>query len=282
MGEIMDIRFGYTGNSKILKDCSTNKTVSVSVLNKETDEQKKLNKLKKVAKDNILNTLKVLESNKALGIDVYGLSPKLFPLANYPSLEYFRYIDSLKTELLEVGEYIKENNIRANIHLENTIIINSMSDKVLQDSIKDIKYQNVLMNYMGLDDKYKVIVNVGGAYVNKEDAIERFYETLSGLDEALRRRIALKNEDNSISVSKMVKICNEFSIPFFLNIDDSNVNSEIISKSIESWKNEDIPALLGLRANSGLAKLNGISGVDVILGNMEKELNILKIINNVL
>ena len=53
MGEIMDIRFGYTGNSKILKDCSTNKTVSVSVLNKETDEQKKLNKLKKVAKDNI-------------------------------------------------------------------------------------------------------------------------------------------------------------------------------------------------------------------------------------
>ncbi len=282
MGEIMDIRFGYTGNSKILKDCSTNKTVSVSVLNKETDEQKKLNKLKKVAKDNILNTLKVLESNKALGIDVYGLSPKLFPLANYPSLEYFRYIDSLKIELLEVGEYIKENNIRANIHLENTIIINSMSDKVLQDSIKDIKYQNVLMNYMGLDDKYKVIVNVGGAYVNKEDAIERFYETLSGLDEALRRRIALKNEDNSISVSKMVKICNEFSIPFFLNIDDSNVNSEIISKSIESWKNEDIPALLGLRANSGLAKLNGISGVDVILGNMEKELNILKIINNVL
>ena len=282
MGEIMDIRFGYTGNSKILKDCSTNKTVSVSVLNKETDEQKKLNKLKKVAKDNILNTLKVLESNKALGIDVYGLSPKLFPLANYPSLEYFRYIDSLKIELLEVGEYIKENNIRANIHLENTIIINSMSDKVLQDSIKDIKYQNVLMNYMGLDDKYKVIVNVGGAYVNKEDAIERFYETLSGLDEALRRRIALKNEDNSISVSKMVKICNEFSIPFFLNIDDSNVNSEIISKSIESWKNEDIPALLGLRANSGLAKLNGISGVDVILGNTEKELNILKIINNVL
>ena len=275
----MDIRLGFAGNSKILKNCSTNKTVSVSVLNKETDNKKKINKLKKVARDNILNTLKILENNKALGINVYGLSPKLFPLANYPELEYFRYIDLLKGELLKLGDYIKENDIRVNIHLENTIIINSMSEKVLEDAIKDIKYQNVLLNSMGLDEKYKIIINVGGAYINKAEAISRFYDTLSKLDEPLKKRLALKNEDSSIPVNTMVKICNEFSIPFFLNIDENNISSETINKSIKSWENEDIPALFGLRANSGLAKLSGISGVDVILGNSEKELNILKIKN---
>jgi len=277
MGEIMDIRLGYVGNSKILKNCSTNKTVSVSVLNKETDNNKKINKLKKVAKDNILNTLKILESNKALGINVYGLSPKLFPLANYPDLEYFNYIDKLKEELLTLGNYIKENNIRVNIHLENTIIINSMSDKVLQDAIKDIKYQNVVLNAMGLDDKYKVIINVGGAYRNKEEAVERFYETIVNLDEALKRRIVLKNEDNSIPINAMVKICNEFSIPFFVNIDDKNINSEIIDKSIESWEKEDMPALFGLRADSGIAKLSGFTGIDVVLGGAEKDFDVLKI-----
>ena len=276
----MNIRLGYTGNSKILKNCSTNKTVSVEILNKETDNKKKINKLKKVAKDNILNTLKILESNKALGIKVYGLSPKLFPLANYPDLEYFRYIDLLKEELLALGNYIKENNIRVNILLGNTIIINSMSDKVLTDAINDIKYQNVLLNSMGLDEKYKVIINVGGAYRNKEEAIGRFYDAISNLDEALKRRIALKNEDNSIPVNTMVNICNEFSIPFFLNIDEKDINSEVIYKSIETWKNEEIPGLLGLRANSGLAKLNGLSDVDIILGSAEKELNIIKIMNN--
>ena len=273
----MDIRLGFAGNSKILKNCSTNKTVSVSVLNKETDNKKKINKLKKVARDNILNTLKILENNKALGINVYGLSPKLFPLANYPELEYFRYIDLLKGELLKLGDYIKENDIRVNIHLENTIIINSMSEKVLEDAIKDIKYQNVLLNSMGLDEKYKIIINVGGAYINKAEAISRFYDTLSKLDEPLKKRLALKNEDSSIPVNTMVKICNEFSIPFFLNIDENNISSETINKSIKSWENEDIPALFGLRANSGLAKLSGISGVDVILGNSDKELNILRI-----
>lgn len=272
----MDIRLGYSGNSKILKNCSTNKTVSIEALNKEKDNKKKLNRLKKVARDNILNTLKILESNKALGIEVYGLSPKLFPLANYPDIEYFRYIDLLKPELLMLGNFIKGNDIRANIHLENTIIINSMSEKVLEDAIKDIKYQNVLLNSMELDEKYKIIINVGGNYINKADAISRFYEVLVNLEEPLKKRIVLKNDDNTIPINTMLKICNEFSIPFFLNIDE-HINSEVINKSIKSWNKENIPALFGLRANSGLVKLSGISGVDVILGNVEKELNILKI-----
>lgn len=274
LGENMDIRLGFAGNSKILKDCSTNKTVSVAVLGKEVDDGKKISKLRKVAKSNILNTLKVLESNKALGINVYGLNPKLFPLANYPDLEYFKYIDSLKGELLEVGNFIKENEIRVNIHLESSIIINSMSDKVLNDAIKDIKYQNVLLNYMGLDEKYKIITNVGGAYINKTDAIERFYDTLSNLDEAVKKRLVLRNEDGTISVNVIAKICDEFSIPFFLNLDDEGVDSDTIKKSVESWKKQDIPALFGLRANSGLIKLNGAYDADVVLG---RELNILEI-----
>lgn len=273
----MEMRFGFLGNSKLLKDCSTNKTVSVEVLSKQDDTDKKISRLRKVAKDNILNTLKILENNKALGINVYGLSSKLFPLPNYPDLEYFKYIDSLKSELLELGNYIKENNFRVNIHLENTIIINSISDKVLQDAIKDIKYQNVLLNYMGLDEKYKIIINVGGAYRNKIDTMERFYDTLSNLPENLKKRLVLKNDDNTISPNTMIKICDKFSIPFFLNIDDKNIDNEIIRKSIKSWEKEDIPALFGLRSNSGIAKLNGINNVDIILGNTDKELSVLKL-----
>jgi len=277
----MEMRFGFLGNSKLLKDCSTNKTVSVEVLSKQDDNNKKISRLRKVAKDNILNTLKILENNKALGINVYGLSPKLFPLPNYPDLEYFRYIDSLKGELLELGNYIKENDFRVNIHLENTIIINSISDKVLQDAIKDLKYQNVLLNYMGLDEKYKIIINVGGAYINKTDAMERFYDTLRNLPENLKKRLALKNDDNTISPNTMIKICDKFSIPFFLNMDNENIDNAVIDKSIRSWENKDIPALFGLKSNSGLTKLNGINNVDIILGNSDKELSVLRFMGKV-
>lgn len=272
----MEIRLGYIGNSKILKDSSVSKTVSVSVLSKEEDNDKKLLKLKKVAKDNIKNTLKILKNNKALGIKVYGLSPKLFPLANYPELEYFRYIDELKAELIELGSFIKENDFRVDIHLENTIIINSMSDKVLNDAILNIKYQNVLLNSMGLDEKYKVIVNVGGAYINKDEATKRFYETLNGLEEPIKKRLVLKNDDNTISPNKLLSMCEEFKIPFFLNLDEKNMNNEIIRKSVKSWESLDMRALFGLKSNSGILNLEKLDfDADVILQNSEKDRNII-------
>lgn len=274
----MDVRLGYIGNSKILKNCPTSKTVSVSVLSKEENNSKKIAKLRKVAKENLLNTLKILQNNKELGIDVYGMSPKIFPLANYPELEYYKYIDTLKKELLEIGNFIKENNFRVNIFMENSIIINSMSDKVLKDAINEIKYQNVLLNSMGLDEKYKVVVNFGGAYINKADAIERFYDTLNGLDEAIKKRLALKNEDNSINSDVMYNICNDFSIPFYLNVDDKNVNSDIIKKSINSWNNQDLRGLLGIRSDSGIVNLGKLNEeVDVILQSNDKDVNIMSL-----
>ena len=73
MGENMGIRLGYIGNSKILSNCSTDRTVSVLALNNIESTDKKINKLRKVAKSNILNTLKVLQNNEKLGIKIYGL-----------------------------------------------------------------------------------------------------------------------------------------------------------------------------------------------------------------
>ena len=60
----MGIRLGYIGNSKILSNCSTDRTVSVLALNNIESTDKKINKLRKVAKSNILNTLRVLQNNE--------------------------------------------------------------------------------------------------------------------------------------------------------------------------------------------------------------------------
>lgn len=278
MGESMEIRLGYIGNSKLLQNCSTDKTVSVLALDKIESVDKKIAKLKKVARSNILNTLKVLENNKSLGIKIYGLSPKLFPLPNYPEVEYFRYIDLLKKELISVGEYIKQNDFRVNIHVEGTIMLNALSQKLYQDALKNIQYQNVVLNAMGLDEKYKIIVNLGGAYTNKEDAIERFKITFNELDESIRKRIVLNNVDNTIDVNTTLNICKEFSIPYYLNPNLTGINMHIVENCIKSWENTDFPALLGLRSNNNLLTLSKLDkDLDVILNTAEKDKDIIKL-----
>lgn len=271
MGENMAIRLGYIGNSKLLQNCSTDKTVSVLALNKIENNQKKIAKLKRVAKSNILNTLKVLENNKSLGIKVYGLSPKLFPLPNYPEVEYFRYIDLLKNELLTVGEFIKQNDFRVNIHVEGTIMLNAMSEKLYQDALKNIKYQNVVLNAMGLDEKAKIIVNLGGAYNNREEAIERFKVTFGELDEAIKKRIVLNNSDNTIDVNTTINICNEFSIPYYLNPNIKNINLGTLDSCIKTWEKTDLPALLGLKNDENLLKIAKLDkSIDVLMSDQSK------------
>jgi len=240
----MELRLGYVGNSVFVENCPVNKTVSVMALNKLPTYEKKIQKLIKVARENLNNTLRILESNKSLGIEVYGISPKLFPLPNYPDLEYFNYIDDLKPELEAVGIFLKENQVRANIHLETGFILASLSEKVFMDAMKELKYQNAVLEYMGLDETYKIVVNIGGMYFQRNGSFERLAEIFEKLDARLRQRLVIENEDRSISTERLLQLCKKFSIPFFMDA-AQQVDEGTLTKAYESWKNSNVPPLLG-------------------------------------
>jgi len=240
----MELRLGYVGNSVFVENCPVNKTVSVMALNKLPAYEKKIQKLIKVARENLNNTLRILESNKSLGIEVYGISPKLFPLPNYPDLEYFNYIDDLKPELEAVGNFLKENQVRANIHLESGFILASLSEKVFMDAMKELKYQNAVLEYMGLDETYKIVVNIGGMYFQRNGSFERLSEIFEKLDVRLRRRLVIENEDCSISTENLLQLCKKFSIPFFMDA-AQQVDEGTLTKAYESWENSNVPPLLG-------------------------------------
>lgn len=278
----MGIRLGYVGNSKIITDCSTDRTVSVLALNKMESNEKKIAKLRKVAKSNILNTFRVLENNEKLGIKVYGISSRLFPLANYPDVEYFRYIDTLRDELNMLGEYIKQNDFRVNVHVDGTIMLNALSEKLCKDAIENIEYQNVMLNSLGLDENAKIIINLGGAYINKNDSIERFKITFSELEEPLRKRIVVNNSDNSIDTETTLKVCEEFAIPYYFNGNVKSISKSLVDKCVKSWEKTDLPALMGFSSNGNLLEVSGMGrNLDIILNTTEKDKDILKIGKNV-
>lgn len=248
----MELRLGYVGNSVFVDNCPVNKTVSVMALNKLPTYEKKIQKLIRVARENLNNTLRILESNKELGIEVYGISPKLFALPNYPDLEYFNYIDDLTPELEAVGKFLTENRVRANIHLANGFILASLSEKVYIDAMKELKYQNTVLEYMKLDDTYKIVVNVGGMYFKRNGSFERLAEIFKELNERIKRRLVIENEDHSISTEKLLQLCKKFAIPFFMDA-SQQTEEETILKAYESWKDSKVPPLFGFE--NGLERL---------------------------
>jgi len=230
-----------------LTDCSPSRTVTVSVLDKISEFTNKIKRLKKIARENLVNTLRILKYNKANQIYVYRFSSKIFPLATYPGIEYKNYIDDLNEELLEIGNFIKENNMRVSSHPDHFVLLNSLSRKVYQDSVRELMYQNDMFNRMGLDSKYKFVLHVGGVYSSKEDSLKRFYTGFKELPKDIKNRIILENDDKSFNATDVIKICKNLNIPMVFDVhhhycnSDGNSIENILGDVFETWNGEYFP-----------------------------------------
>jgi UV DNA damage endonuclease len=244
----MNIRLGYVAMTLNLEDCSPSGTVTVAGLDKLVDNQTKLYRLRKVAKKNLENTLRILRYNVASDIYVYRLTSKLIPLATHASIEGWDYTEEFKNEFKEIGKFIIDNNLRISAHPDHFTLINSIYPKVVTDAVKDLNYHVNLYEAMGLSDyKYKLVIHVGGVYNDKIASTEKFKENFSKLPDRIRKRIILENDDKSYSATEVLSICQELRIPMVLDVHHYNcVNSgekleDLLPDIFKTWKNEAYP-----------------------------------------
>lgn len=238
----MRFRLGYVAMTLSLEDCSPSGTVTLTNLNKLSDESARLHRLRKVMGKNLKNILRILIFNKAYNIKVHRLTSKIVPLATHPVTEGWDYISDFKDELSQIGDYIKENDFRVSAHPDHFTLINSENDKVLTDAIKDLDYHVRIFEAMGLEDyRYKLVMHVGGLYKNKASSVERFKSNFIKLPTRIRSRIILENDDKSYTAADVLRICKELGIPMVLDVHHHNcVNNgedieELLPEIFDTW-----------------------------------------------
>lgn len=242
---IMFFRLGYVAMTLNLVDCSPSKTVTFSAYNKLPNDEARLYRLRKITRKNLENTLRILRYNKAYNIKVYRLTSKLVPLATHPETAGWNYVNDFAQEFREIGSFIKENDFRISAHPDHFTLLNSPTEKVLKDSIRDLEYHVKIYEAMGLGDyKYKMVIHVGGQYRNKADALERFKKNFLNLPERIRRRITVENDDKSYTASEVLKLCKELKIPMVIDVHHHNcVNNgenlaDLLPKVFSTWNEE--------------------------------------------
>ena len=241
----MLFRLGYVAMTLGLKDCSPSGTVTVTTFNKLPDEEAKLFRLRRIVRENLKNTLRILTFNQAINIKVYRFTSKLIPLATHPLAESWDYSGDFRNELREIGDYVKVNNLRVSAHPDHYTLINSESDKVLENSIKDLDYHVKLFEAMGLADyRYKLVLHVGGLYKDKKSSVNRFKSNFAKLPDRIRNRIIVENDDKSYTASDVLEISKDLGIPVVIDIHHHNcVNNgepleEILPLAFDTWNKE--------------------------------------------
>jgi UV DNA damage endonuclease len=202
-------------------------------------------RLIQTVRDNLAHLEKILKFNVENRLLFFRISSDLVPFASHPICK-FNWVCHFKSEFKQLGEYIKTNNIRISMHPDQFVILNSSNEKVTENSINELKYHCSILDAMDLDQTAKVQIHVGGVYGDKPRAIKKFIECYSTLSEAIKKRIAIENDDHLFNLKNCLEIHQQTGIPIIFDIfhhECFNYSKESIIQAIKkaslTWKVKD-------------------------------------------
>jgi UV DNA damage endonuclease len=211
------MRFGYCCIALGVENCSTAKTVTVKTL-LTIEESSRLDRLRRVARENLANTKRLLWYNQAHDIGLYRFSSQLIPLATHPVAGGWDYLHELREELEEVGQVVNQTGIRVSAHPGQYCVINTLTPLVWENSLKDLEYHHGILSQMKLNHNACMVLHVGGAYRNKPESLRLFKERFTQIPGIIRNRICIENDDRNFTLGEVLSLAGELQIPMVLDL----------------------------------------------------------------
>jgi UV DNA damage endonuclease len=301
----MIIRFGYVSHATALWDCSPAKTMTFTSW-KKLKKQEREDKLYNVTLQNLEHTIRILHYNIAHEIPLYRLSSSIVPLATHPEVE-FDYIQIFAPLWRKIGALIQEHNLRVSFHPNQFTLFTSDKPHITTNAITDMTYHYNVLNAMGIADSSYINIHVGGAYGNKEKAIERFHENIQKLPYHIKRQMTLENDDKTYTTSETLAICQKEKIPFVFDYHHHIANlcneplERLLPAIFETWSHTNVPPKVHIssprsekefRAHSDYIDLEFIKpflhiakkidrNFDIMIESKQKDLALLQLINEI-
>lgn len=247
----MIVRFGFVAMSVLLENASPSRTMTYANFKKLDDREAALRKLERITEENLANALRVMRHAAAHDIRVYRFSSKIIPLATHGDLaDWDPYrSEAVREAFARAGAFVKDKQIRASFHPDHFCVLNTPREEVLKSSIRDLDYHVTMFEAMGLDERAKCNIHVGGAYGSKPAAGERFAVQFAGVPERLRRRITLENDDKTFDARETLELAERAGVPMVLDIHhhavndggitDAELTGELWPRIVQTWAREN-------------------------------------------
>jgi UV DNA damage endonuclease len=225
-------------------------------------------RLIETVENNLICLKKMLSFNIKNNILFFRITSDLIPFASHQVNDFF-WQDYFKEDFAEIGEIIKNNGIRISMHPDQFIVLNSIRDDVVKRSIQELVYHCEVLDLMNLDFTAKIQLHIGGAYGNKEKAIGNFIEKYGLLNDKIKKRLIIENDDKIYSLKDCLYLSNKIRIPIlFDSFHHSVLNNnekviDCIKKTSKTWMKKDgIPMVdyssqePNMRAGKHVEKIN--------------------------
>lgn len=229
------MKIGYPCINRSL-DCKGNKTFRLKSYSEE--------RLIETVEKNLDCLQRMLEYNIENDLYFFRITSDLIPFASHEVNEY-DWCSHFKEEFKKIGDMIQKNDIRINMHPDQFIVLNSKKEDVYQNSVDELIYHAQVLDSLGLDQSAKIQLHVGGVYGEKEKSMERFAERYLELEEKIKNRLVIENDEKSYSLSDCLEIAQKTGIPVVADYLHHKINNrskgfgDILSDVNDTWSKKD-------------------------------------------
>lgn len=151
-------------------------------------------------------------------IRFYRMAGQLAPYLTHPQFPHFHsQIEECATPLAEIGDLARALRLRLTLHPGFYIQLASADSHLVERSITELHRSARLLDAMGLDGDAVIVVHVGGGHQSPEKGRERFVRAYEQIDEPVRNRLVLENDDRCYSFKDVLWINRRCAIPLVLD-----------------------------------------------------------------
>jgi UV DNA damage endonuclease len=202
---------------------------------------------------NILDFERIINWNIARKILLFRMSSDMFPwMSEYEFRDLPAYRE-IRDVLSIVGQKVSQAGMRLTFHPGPFNVLASSNPSVVSSTSKELRQHAEIMDMLGLPETpfAKINIHVGGAYGNKDEAMDRFATNFMRLPRSVQSRLTVENDDkpNLFAISDLLRIHEQTGIPIVFDYlhhvfcTGGCSEEEAFGLAVATWPKDIIPVV---------------------------------------
>lgn len=224
------MRIGYACINMTLgeKNITTNRGMI-----RKTFDSKGLKYVSELSLQNVRDLIEVIKWNEKNGIKLYRMSSDMFPWSSEYNFNDLPDIAKIKNLMSGLGNLVKQYGHRLSFHPGPFNVLASPNPNVVRKTISELNKHSEIMDMLDLPVSpfSKINIHVGGAYGNKQEALNRWVDNFHLLGENTKKRLTVENDDkpNMFTVQDLLYIHENTKIPIVFDYHHHNCHNDGMS-----------------------------------------------------
>jgi UV DNA damage endonuclease len=166
-------------------------------------------------------------------IGCFRIISQILPLKTHPQHGYevkdLPDNEEIKRRFQECGSFAHKHGLRTCFHPDQFVVLNSLRPDVVDASINELEYQAEVAAWVGAD---VLNIHAGGAFGDKQRALESLLRSLNRLSVAARSRLTIENDDVLFTPSDLLPLCQAEGVPLVYDVHHHRCNRDGLSEQV--------------------------------------------------